>query len=306
MLAPILAVLLVVLAAVPLVLPLFAAQPDDVAVQQIFDGEVVEPGRWVRLSGRVFPLADSPTGEDGSTLCWSMRRTRCARSWCETAAELEPQESATRHRSPPGARRQRRGGAADRGHRGRHATADRSRPRPRARRHAAGTAVRAWPLSILPALLAALLLVGVRVGLPDLPPAVVDVLAGPLGPGERLPAAYGGRVGPNERDLADPGAALLLVRRGPRGNLLTAQPLSDGGGRRRRRSRSAAVDDRRDRRRPHREGVRAGARRPLGAGGRDVPVRPNRGTRSRRGAGRRRPLTPTAAQVSCITTIVAT
>jgi hypothetical protein len=51
-----------------------------------------------------------------------------------------------------------------------------------------------------------------------------------LGPGERLPAAYGGQVGPNERPLADPGAALLLVRRGPRGNLLTAQPLADDGG----------------------------------------------------------------------------
>jgi hypothetical protein len=48
--------------------------------------------------------------------------------------------------------------------------------------------------------------------------------------GERVPSAYGGRIGPNERSLADPGGALLLVRRGPKGSLLTAQPLADDGG----------------------------------------------------------------------------
>ena len=88
-----------------------------------------------------------------------------------------------------------------------------------------------WPLSILPLLLAAMLLVGVRAGYPVFRPATeIDVLTGPLGPGERLPAAYGGRIGPNVRELADPGGALLVVRRGPKGNLLTAQPLADDGG----------------------------------------------------------------------------
>ncbi len=95
------------------------------------------------------------------------------------------------------------------------------------------TAVRMvwWPLAIPPALLAALLLVGARSGYPLFRPTTeVDVLAGPLGPGERLPAAYGGRIGSTRRDLADPGGALLIVRRGPKGNLLTAQPLADDGG----------------------------------------------------------------------------
>ena len=87
-----------------------------------------------------------------------------------------------------------------------------------------------WPLSILPILLAAVLLVGARAGYPVFRPTTeVDVLTAPLGPGERVPAAYGGRVGSNVHDLADPGAALLLVRRGANGNFLTAQPLADGG-----------------------------------------------------------------------------
>jgi hypothetical protein len=88
----------------------------------------------------------------------------------------------------------------------------------------------AWPLAIPPALLAVLLLIGARSGYPVFRPTVeVDVLSAPLGPGERVPAAYGGRIGPNHAELADPGGALLMVRRGPRGNLLTAQPLPDVG-----------------------------------------------------------------------------
>src|SRR6187431_1956345 len=65
MLAPSLAVLLVVLAAVPVLLPFFEAQPEDLEVQQIFDGTVTHPDGWVRLSGRISPLRESPTGEDG-------------------------------------------------------------------------------------------------------------------------------------------------------------------------------------------------------------------------------------------------
>ena len=75
------------------------------------------------------------------------------------------------------------------------------------------------------------LLVGVRVGYPIFrPSSEVDVVSAPLGPGERVPAAYGGRIGKTVADLGDPGGALLLVRRGSKGNILTAQPLADGGG----------------------------------------------------------------------------
>jgi hypothetical protein len=88
-----------------------------------------------------------------------------------------------------------------------------------------------WPLAIPPLLLGLLLLVGSRVPYPLFrATSEVDVLVAPLGVGERVPAAFGGRVGPTERRLADPGAVLLLLRRGPKGELLTAQPLADDGG----------------------------------------------------------------------------
>jgi hypothetical protein len=88
-----------------------------------------------------------------------------------------------------------------------------------------------WPLAIPPLLLATVLIIGARAGYPIFRTTTeVDVLANPLAPGERVPSAYGGRIGPNERPLTDPGGALLLVRRGPNGSLLTAQPLADDGG----------------------------------------------------------------------------
>ncbi|HEX2883938.1 MAG TPA: hypothetical protein VHQ42_05135 [Candidatus Limnocylindria bacterium] len=88
-----------------------------------------------------------------------------------------------------------------------------------------------WWLSLVPAILAVMLAIGARVGYPLFRPSVeVDVLSAPLTVGERIPAAYGGRVGPNVRDLADPGGALFVMRRAPTGDVLTAQPLPDDGG----------------------------------------------------------------------------
>ena len=190
----------------------------------------------MRLSGRIFPLTDTPTGQDGSyALLVDEANTlrsivvRSAAGFADTPPEDIGVTAVTGHLLRHW--HQRRGGAADRGHRGWNATQDRHRPRPRARPVVTEERAVWWPLSILPALLAIALVIGVRSGYPIFRPSkVVDVLAAPLGPGERLPAAFGGQVGPNEHDLADPGAALLLVRRGPRGNLLTAQPLSEDGG----------------------------------------------------------------------------
>src|ERR1700752_369439 len=57
--------LLLVLAAAPIVVPMFQAQPQDVTIQQILGGRVSEPSRWVRLQGRVGPLTEAPTDEPG-------------------------------------------------------------------------------------------------------------------------------------------------------------------------------------------------------------------------------------------------
>lgn len=228
------AVLLLVGAALPLVIPRLDAQPEDVGVEGIFDGAVTAPGTWVRLVGRAYPLASSPTGEGGShaLLVDDVHPLRAIvlRGFAPRAddpAEVVAEEH-TGHLVEAGV------------------VVDEELP---IEATVAGTPPRIvenriveldpvakerrdvwWPLSILPGLLAGMLLVGVRAGYPIFRPTkVIDVLAAPLGPGERLPAAYGGRVGPNRCDLADPGGVLLLVRRGPKGNLLTAQPLSDDG-----------------------------------------------------------------------------
>jgi hypothetical protein len=230
------AVLLVVLAVVPLVLPLFAAQPTDAEVDQIMAGEVTEPGTWVRLHGRIFPLTDTPTGQDGSYGLLvdeaNTLRSIVVRS-AAGFADTPPSDVVV----TPVTGRLLAVGTSVEEELPIEATVAGTPPRIVADRVleldplAAEERAVWWPLSILPALLAIALVVGVRSGYPIFRPSkVVDVLASPLGPGERLPAAYGGQVGPNVRDLAEPGAALLLVRRGPRGNLLTAQPLSEDGG----------------------------------------------------------------------------
>lgn len=229
------AVLLAVLAALPVVIPQFGAQPHDTEVQEIFDGEVTEPGTWVRLRGRVFPLVESPTGQDGTygLLVDEVDTLRAIVVRSSTALptippdEIEPTALTGRLLAL---------GTSVEEELPIEATVAGTPPRIVSDRVLEVDPVTTpertvwWPLSILPALLAIAVGTGARVGYPIFrPSSVVDVLAAPLGPGERLPAAYGGQVGPNERDLADPGAALLLVRRGPRGNLLTAQPLAEEG-----------------------------------------------------------------------------
>jgi hypothetical protein len=222
---------LLLVALMPLVVPNFDAQPEGVTVQQVIDGAIA-PGTWVRLAGTTVALEDSPTGVEGSYAILADRvnplRSIVVQGDVRTAiespsnvtgrvteatvlvdAETLPIE-ATVAGTPPTI----------------------------ATNHilnldAAPKAFRAslWPLSLLPAILGGMVLIGARVGYPIFRETFeIDVLSSPLGPGERLPSAFGGRVGPNERDLGDPGAALLLVRRGPKGNVLTAQPLNDAGG----------------------------------------------------------------------------
>ena len=231
-----LAVLLAVLATLPIVLPQFGAQPVDAEVDEILQGQVTAPGTWVRLRGRVFPLSESPTGQDGiyALLVDEVDTFRAIVLRSGTAFADTPPDQV--EPTAVTGRLVALGTSVDE-ELPIEATVAGSPPRVVPDRvvevDPVTTAERAvwWPLAIPPALLAIVLGLGARVGYPIFrPSSVVDVLAAPLGPGERLPAAYGGEVGPNRRDLADPGAALLLVRRGPRGNLLTAQPLADDGG----------------------------------------------------------------------------
>ncbi len=228
--AIILAIVLLVLAAVPIVLPQLDPQPEDVVVQQIFDDGVSHPEAWVRLRGRTVPLAESPTGEPGTyaLLVDDDNPLRAVVLRGEAAPETTASTMVTGHLAPASVVVEEELPIE--------ATVAGTPPQivPDALVELDSTAKpeRAvlWPLSIPPALLGLLLLIGARTGYPLFrPTSEIDVLAAPLAPGDRVPAAFGGRIGPNERELADPGGALLLVRRGPKGALLTAQPLPDEG-----------------------------------------------------------------------------
>jgi hypothetical protein len=221
---------LLILAAAPIVVPMLDPQPQDVTVQEIADDAVTEPSGWVRLRGEVVPLRKSPTGEAGkyallvdeadtlqAIVLTADKRPRKGESTMVTghvvsaiALVEEVPFEATVFGAPPAV------------------VTDRIvEVDPVAKPERATW----WPLSIVPLVLAVLLLVGAWVGYPIFRPTTeVDVLSTPLRTGERLPAAWGGRLGPNERDLGDPGAALLVVRAGPKGDVLTAQPLPDDDG----------------------------------------------------------------------------
>jgi len=227
----ILGVLLLAAATAPVVVPLLDPQPEDVTVQAIDDEAVVEPTGWVRIRGRVVPLTESPTDRPGNyallvdgtdtldaIVVRANRAPKAAESTFVTghvteAIAIVTEElpiEATVFGTPP------------------QIVVDRI-----VELDATSKPVRVipWWLSIPPLTLAVLLLIGARAGYPLFRPSKeIDVLSVPLGPGERLPAAWGGRIGPDERDLADPGGALLVVRAGPKGNLLTAQPLPDDDG----------------------------------------------------------------------------
>ena len=231
-----LAVVLLVLAAVPIVLPLLEAQPTDAVVEEIFAGEATEPGTWMRLRGRVFPLSESPTGQDGF-YALLVDEANTLRAIVVRSSTPFPDTPPAEIESTAITGRLVALGTSVEEDLPIDATVAGTPPKVVGDRvlelDPVTTAERSvwWPLSILPAILGVGLIVGARSGYPIFrTSSTVDVLAAPLGPGERLPAAYGGQVGPNERHLADPGAALLLVRRGPRGNLLTAQPLPEDGG----------------------------------------------------------------------------
>jgi hypothetical protein len=227
----VLAAALLILALIPIVLPLVDPQPEDIVAQQLFDGTVTEPQGWVRLTGQLVPLRRSPTGERGAyglLVDDDNNRLRAVVVQTDARPQAEALTMLTGHVAPA------------------FVVFDEELP---IEATVAGTPPQVvsnvlveldpvakpprtiwWPLAIPPLVLALMLLIGARSGYPIFRTTTeVDVLANPLSPGERVPSAYGGRIGPNERSLADPGNALLLVRGGPTGSLLTAQPLPDDG-----------------------------------------------------------------------------
>ena len=225
------ALLLTGVAAVPIVLPLLDPQPEDVTVQQIFDGATTHPDGWIRLEGRVVPLQSSPTGERGryALLVDAVNTLRAVAVRNDSRLDgvasarlsgiLSPAAVVVEEELPI------------------EATVAGTPPQVVPDRIVVLDAIAkperqmAWWLAIPPAVLALLILIGVRAGYPVFRPTTeIDVLANPLGMGERVPTAYGGRIGSSVRPLSDPGGALLLVRRGTSGSMLTAQPLSDDGG----------------------------------------------------------------------------
>ena len=226
----ILAFLLLILAAAPIAAPILDPQPQDATVGDIIDDLVTEATGWVRLRGEIVPLPASPTDEPGeyallvdatdtllAIVLTAREQPEAAESTTVTghvvpaiAIVEEVPFEATVFGTPP------------------EVVVDRIVELDGEAKPERATW---WPLSILPLALAILLVIGASAGYPIFRPTTeIDVLSTPLGPGERLPAAWGGTLGPNERDLGDPGAALLVVRPGPKGNVLTAQPLPDDDG----------------------------------------------------------------------------
>ena len=223
------AVLLFVVAALPIVIPLLDPQPETVSVQAIFDDAVTEPDGWVRLRGRLVGLEQPPTPDREGPFALLIDADRRLRAVVVVTDAPDHELRTVTGRLVPATVTLEEELPVE-------ATEAGTPPRVVPDRLVVADPVALpersiwWPLAVPPALLGLLLLIGARSGYPVFQRTVeVDVLASPLGPGERVPAAYGGRIGPTVRDLADPGGALLLVRRGAQGNLLTAQPLPDEG-----------------------------------------------------------------------------
>jgi hypothetical protein len=225
-----LAAVLAVLAALPIVVPMLDPQPQDITVQDIIDEAVTEPDGWVRLRGEVVPLPENPTERPGDYGLLVDAADPLLAIVVRTDEPPEADESTmvTGHVIPT---------IAQVGEVPFEATVFGTVPTvvidwivqldPVAK----APRVTWWPLAIPPLLLAVVLVIGAPAGYPIFRRSTeIDVLSTPLGPDDRLPAAWGGRLGPHERDLADPGAALLVARPGPKGNVLAAEPLPDAQG----------------------------------------------------------------------------
>ena len=226
----VLTVALTIAGAMPLVLAAIDPQPQDATVEDIGSGLIEHPERWVRLQGRLVPLHESPTGQRGDWGLLVDAADPLLAIVARAPAPVEPRAQAvvTGHLrlaqvtvteelpieatvagTPP------------------IVLADQvleldPTPRP--------VSSVLWAAIPVPWLLAAVLGIGLVVGYPIFRRSrEIDVLARPMAPGERVPAAVAGRLGDQSYPLAEPAEALLLCRRGPRGGILTAQVLDRDG-----------------------------------------------------------------------------
>jgi hypothetical protein len=206
------------------------AQPEDTTVDLVMNGGLAQSDGWVRLRGRVFPLAEGPTeppgeygllvDEQNALRAIVVRPPSAVEQGTSTtvtgrlvAAPVVVDEDlpieATVFGTPP------------------RVVDDRV-----LELDAAALAPRAvwWPVALGLVAIAIVIGIGLRVGYPFFRRTrEVDVLARPLGPGERLPAAVGGHVRGRQIALDDPAEALLLSGRGTRGPILMLQLLARAG-----------------------------------------------------------------------------
>jgi hypothetical protein len=222
-------VLLVIVALAFPVVAFLQPQPQDVTVEEIMAGGVEHPDGWVRLRGRVVPLADSPTGEPGDhgLLVDEANPLRAIVVRAEDSPAAEASTAVTGHVAP--------------------ANVIVAEDLP-IEATVAGTPPRIvgntvvdldaeplpprsvfWPLVFGLLSLAGVIALGRQSGYPIFRPSrEIDVLVRPLQPGERVPAAVAGRLGQHRFDLEEPSEALLLAGHGERGSVLTVQLLPSG------------------------------------------------------------------------------
>lgn len=226
-----LALVLVVAGIAPVVAATLQAQPQDATVDDVRNGLIINPDGWVRLRGRVEPLTESPTGESGQwgLLVDSVDQLRAIALRAERPIEAEASTAVTGHLAG--------------------ATVEVTEELP-IDATVAGTPPRVvnnliieldaeplpergvvWPLVLVPWALAGALGIGLSVGYPVFRPTrEVDVLARPMAPGERIPAAVAGRIGERSYAMHEPANALLLCRRGAYGGgILIVQVMGNGG-----------------------------------------------------------------------------
>jgi hypothetical protein len=221
--------LLIAAATIPIFGSFGGSHPQDVSVAEILAGKATRPDGWVRVPGTLEALPGLPSEIEGtfyllhdakdpslSILLRSATRLQRLPSVPTghlevTAVKIPGYESAT----DPAA------GGRPRVIPGQILALDAT---------PAQQASIAWPLVLLPLLLAGILFLGNRFGYPLYEETrEVDVLATPLAPGGRLPVVVAGRVGEHRVPLHDPVEGLLLVSAGARGPELAVQLLLGAG-----------------------------------------------------------------------------